>query len=168
MSSIGSVIQERPIETIWRANGGTSYWYDLVRDTINQIVQPNRHKWDETTPKNGASDAIVYGYSDVKCLQYQPYHENYGFATKVMRFPNLKSGALKAAKVVLEREYETRMSHTVDIRPDLRLEVGDILAVSYNASATNTAMSMDIIIESITLNVTEKGTSMSIGGREDV
>jgi hypothetical protein len=135
MSAISSVIQERPIETIWRANGGTAYWYDIIRDTIAQVILPKSHDWTETTPKNGASDAIVYGYKDVKCLQYQPYHENYGFATKVMRFPNLKTGALRAAREVLEREFESRIKHTVKIRPDLRLEVGDILDVDYNATS---------------------------------
>jgi hypothetical protein len=167
MSAIGSVIQERPIETIWRSNGGTAYWYDIVRDTVVQVILPKSHDWTETTPRDGASDAIIYGYSEVKCLQYQPYHVNYGFATKVMRFPNLKSGALRAAKEVLERAFEGRMKHTVKIRPDIRLEVGDILDIDYNASATGTAMAFDLIIESISLDLVGGKPNMTIKGRED-
>jgi hypothetical protein len=167
MSAIGSVIQERPIETVWRSNGGTAYWYDIVRGTIVQVVLPKSHDWTETTPRDGASDAIIYGYSEVKCLQYQPYHVNYGFATKVMRFPNLKSGALRAAKEVLERAFEGRMRHTIKIRPDIRLEVGDILDVDYNASATGTAMAFDLIIESISLDLAGGQPNMTITGRED-
>lgn len=167
MSAIGSVVQERPIETIWRSNGGTAYWYDIVRDTVVQVIKPKTHNWKETTPRDGASDAIVYGYSEVKCLQYQPYHVNYGFATKVMRFPNLKAGALRAAKEVLERAFEGRTRHDISIRPDIRLEVGDILDVDYDASATGTAMAFDVIIESISLEVSGGKTNMAIRGRED-
>jgi hypothetical protein len=84
-----------------------------------------------------------------------------------MRFPNLNSGALKAAKIVLERAFEERTRHSLNIRPDARLEVGDILSIAYTATATETAMAVDVIIDSLTLNADPKSTTMSIGGRED-
>jgi len=167
MSAISSVIQERPIETNWKYDGGTAYWYDLERSTIVQMVQPKRHDWDEVTPRDGASDAIVYGADEVKCLQFQPYHEEYGFATKVMRFPNLYSGALKAAKVVLQKAFEGRIQHELDIRPDIRLEIGDLLSVSYAASVTGTGVAMDIIVDSLALTVNDQGDTMTIRGRQD-
>ena len=168
MSAISSVIQERPIEVSSKSDGSLAYWLDLVRDTVVQVILPRDHTWVERTPRDGASDAIVYGSDEVKCIQYQPYLQAYGFATKVMRFPNLKSGMLKAARKVLERAYEERIRHTVTIRPDLRLEVGDILSVAYEASGTATPMAMDVIIDNLSISQIGGRSHMIVEGREDL
>lgn len=165
-SAIGNVIQERPIEIVHQPDGSIAYWYDPSRELVNMLYEPRDHRWYESPPRDGASDAIIYTASEVKCLQMQEFAEDYGFSTRVYRFPNLDVGAFRAARVMLIRLYEQSKPNELICRPDARLIPGDIYQVAYNVSGTGTAVSKDIIVEDLSLNVSAGSYSMSIKGRE--
>jgi len=166
MGAISSVIQQRPIEIIVKANGAVNYAYDPIRQTVVQVPSNVReHTWTEAFPKGSASDAIVY-YVDAKTVQDAEYAKRFGLSTKVFRMPDLWTGAVKAAKIAMRRMLEQYRMHTLNIRPDVRLEVGDILSVSYEASGTKTQWSVDIVAEQVSTTHNADLTNMRVIGRE--
>jgi hypothetical protein len=166
--AIGSVIQQRPVEIVATADGSISYSYDPVRSTITQVEDNIRdHTWAEVYPKDAASDAIVY-YAEVRTLQDGEYAKRFGLSTKVFRMPDLWTGAVKAAKIAMRKILEQHKMHSIVIRPDMRIEVGDILSVNYIASGTNTPWGADIIVENVTTTYSPENTAMKISGREAI
>lgn len=165
MAAIGSIIQERPVETYARYDGSIKVWYDPTRTTYVQAIYPRRHQWTRALPKRAASDAIVY-FSDVKTLLNNNYRDAFGFATKVYRMPNLEVGAIRAAYLQLKNFYRERLIHDIQIRPDVRLEPGDKLSVSYTATGTGAAKSFTLTIDTMGLRIVPDNSAMQIQGRE--
>ena len=165
MSAIGSVIQERPVDIYARWDGSLAFWYDPTRNTVTQAIKPRKHTWADTLPKKAASDAIVY-YSNVSVILNNDYRDNFGFATKVYRMPNLEAGAVRAAYLLLKNLFRERRTHDIEVRPDARLELGDKLSVSYTATGTGTAASFVIIVDSMSLAIQSRNSVHQITGRE--
>ncbi|MHA2084005.1 MAG: hypothetical protein ACXABD_09645 [Candidatus Thorarchaeota archaeon] len=168
-AALSSVIQERPIETSRESNGSIAYWYDRTRDRVTQVVEPRRHNRKRQHPRGCASDAIVY-YSDVAAIQNTAYAARYGFSTKVYRFPNLTVGAVRAAEILMQRLLEAAIQHRLQIRPDLRLEVGDVLDVDFTASGTQKNIAMGVIVEGINMTYAagDGNSYMEVSGREEL
>ena len=165
VSAIQSVLQERPVEIIHKSDGSVSYCYEPDRDQIDQIANHIlSHTWNDYYPIDGGSDAIV-SYSDVKTLQHIDFMRTFGFSTKVISLPNLDVGALKAAKILLQKSYERSEIHDLTIRIDIRLEVGDILYIHYYASGTQKEWEVYIVIESLSFRVGDHGR-MKVTGRK--
>jgi hypothetical protein len=167
-AALDSVIQERPIERVVRPDGCISYWYVPARETI--VIEDHtirQHDWAESTPSRAASDGIVY-YANVKSIQYTQYAKNYGFCTRVYRMPNLSTGAVRAAKLVIRRALEEAIMHNITMRPNAKILVGDILDIDYAASGTGKAISFDVIVNSVDIQVTGGQSEMTITGREEI
>lgn len=165
MSAIQSIVQERPIEIVQKSSGAISYCYEPTRDVIHQKADNiRRHSFQEKYPMDGASDGIIY-YADVKTIQYSPFAKKYGLSTKTINLPNLNVGALKAGKIIMERSYERSVMHDLDIRQDIRIEVGDILHIHYIASGTKRESEYYIVVEDVSMGVTNNA-SMRVVGRE--
>jgi hypothetical protein len=168
-SALGSVIQQRPIEIIPHPDGSVSIYYEKVRDQIIAVREPRDHKYQHSIPAEGASDAIVYGYN-VKTLQNLNFARELGFSTKLFRMPDLSTGAVRAANVLLQRALEGAHRDQLTIRPDLALVIGDVYVVIYTASGTGRIESHIIILESISLEARMSGpkssSRMAITGRE--
>ena len=165
MSAIGSVIQERPVDIYARWDGSIAFWYDPTRNTVTQVIKPRKHSWMDALPKRAASDAIVY-YSNVSVILNNDYRDNFGFSTKVYRMPNLETGAMRAAYLLLKNLFRERRVHDIEVRPDARLELGDKLAIDYIATGTQTAASFTLIVDSMSLMIQSRNSVMSISGRE--
>jgi hypothetical protein len=165
MAAIGSVVQERPVEIYAVYDGSLKIWYDPTRSTITQQIYPRSHDWVETLPKKAASDAIVY-FSDVQTILNNDYRDSFGFATKVYRMPNLDRGAIRAAYLLLKGYYRERLIHSLSLRPDIRVEMGDKLSVSYVATGTGTTKSFVLTVDSMSLMIQPSNSVMNINGRE--
>lgn len=168
-SALSSIIQERPVEMSLQPDGSLDFWYDFVGDTITQVIEPRSHEYVREVPTDGASDAIVYGNKEVKTLQYPDFAKVLGFATKLMRLPNLNTGAIKAAMNMLRKQYESRRRHSIITRPDFSLEIGDKYSMDYEVSGTERNILFDIIIEAISLSLSMDdvvSSSMHVQGRE--
>lgn len=166
-SAVGSIIQERPVEIYAQPDGSVSYWYIPTRSQIDQIADHiASHGYTDTIPKNSSSDAIVY-YENVGTINNSTYASQYGFTTRVYRMPNLSNGALRAAKIIQQRELEGAKMHSLTIRPDIRIQLGDILHVVYTAAGSGRSQSFDIVVTEIGMSISGEGArhSMSIQGR---
>ena len=160
-SAIGSIIQQRYVETVNLSDGSIEFFYDIIRDQLTATRIPRSHKYTREVPINGASDAIIYGPLEVRTMQNADFARELGLSTKLMRMPDLTSGATRAVKLILQKEYESRIKHEMIMRPDLALMVGDIYVVAYNASGTGRAESHSIIVESIAFTMRMSGPRFS-------
>jgi hypothetical protein len=165
MVAISQVIKERPVEIVSRTNGSVKYSYNEVRDNV--VIPANYVKsFNESRrmPSGCGSNAIIY--SDiVRTLQYSPYLEKYGFATRIFRLPNLTIGSLKAAKLLLKRGMESSEKYGFTYRPDPRIEVGDKASVNFEVIGTGLTIVKDIVVEKFSINLQDGKYGMSINGR---
>lgn len=169
-SAIGSVIQERPVEINALPNGGVDYVYNPTRSQVTAVRSPRQHTYDKLFPVDGASDAIIYGSKEVKTMQDANFAQDLGFATKLMRVPNLNVGAIEATQIMLTKMHEARNTHNLTIRPDFALSPGDIYAIDYTTFGTGRNEVHDIITESVTLDISmvnkNRRSVMTVRGRE--
>jgi hypothetical protein len=171
-SAIASIIQERPIEAIPKSNGGLWFTYHLVRDTVTYTNAISKilvkvHDYTQSINTDSGSDAIVH-YKDIAFAYNQDYADEDGFFTKVLMLSSLDTGAKAAAQLLLEKANENQYSHTLTIRPDIRLEPGDKIDLNYQISGTGTNVNHMIIINDLGLRISEGSFSMNINGRRDV
>lgn len=167
-SAIGSVIQERPIESYMNPDGTMEFWYDYTSGSVPYGFEPNQHEIDYSIPPDGASDAIINSADWAKTVQYAGFARTIGFATRLMRFPNLYSGAIKAAYITLKRMYEKSENHSITMRPDVSLRHGDVLLLDYTTSATERHIQSNVVIEGVGISVSNGKAKMTIRGRKDL
>lgn len=171
MSAISTIVQERPVEIHAKSDGSVAVWYDkYVGDIVSQpstIIR--RHDWKDQLPTNASSDAIVYG-DNVNTIQYAPYLVSFGLSTKMYRTPNLSSGAMRAAYMLLHKYHEQKKMHTLTTRPDIRIEPGDRLNITYDSPGSGTSISFSVVVESVSLSFEASSleSTMNIVGREIV
>ena len=171
-SAIGSIIQERPIESGPEVNGSLSFSFNIVRDTItytNAITKRilRSHQETDRTSGDAGSDAIVY-YADVRFVENQDFADEEGFLTRVFKLSSLDTGADVAARILLEKAFEKQHIHSYTMRPDPRIEMGDQMVIPYLLPGTSTQISKTIIVETISLGMQEGRYEMTITGRTDV
>ena len=166
ISAISNIIQERPVEQFRLPDGSVSFAYEPTRDQLAQLFNPREHVWDEVIPTTAASDAIIYTASEVKSLQFESFAENFGFLTRIYRFPNLNVGAYRAAQVLLQRLYEQSIMHRLRIRPDIRLVPGDVYQVDHDLSGTGTNINVDVLLEHIEFVIADGAPTMLLQGRQ--
>jgi len=153
MAAISSVVQERPIEIMTNPDGTLRCYYEYTRPQVTLQTDPYNHDINTSIPRDGASDAIIYGSHDVKTIISSLFAKSFGFATKLFRFPNLNVGATEAAWRMLKKSYESRIRHSLDIRPDIRFLPGERLVVQYNLSGTGKVISEEMIVESSNISL---------------
>lgn len=171
-SALGSVIQERPVEIIPTVSGGLSFSYNLVRDTIaytNAISKRlvRRHRKTQLTSSDSGSDAIVY-YRDIAFVSNNSFAEREGFLTRVLKLSQLDYGAEAAAEILLEKANERQYPHSLEMRPDLRLEPGDILQLHYLTTGTGRQVDHNMVIEDTSIRIRDGDYTMSASAREDL
>lgn len=169
-SALSSIIQERPVEIEPESDGSLRFYYERERDTVIFPIAPEAHTRRLQMPADAASDAIVYGASDVVTVQNKSFSQALGFSTRLMRVPNLDTGAVEATQRTMEKVYQRRIMHDLKIRPDFRIELGDILDIAYVASGTDRVESFSIIVETCDHSFQQSddsvSASMSVTGRE--
>ena len=167
-AAIGSVIQERPVEIVSQSDGSLDFYYEYTRQLVTLSVPPQRHSFFEQDPKEAGSDGIIYGSGDVQTIQYAKFAKSKGLATRLIRVPNLDVGALETAQRMMDRMYESRGHHDLELRPNIRIQPGDKLAFNYTLAGTGTVKSYTIIVESVSLSIQmgkTKTAGMKITGR---
>ena len=165
-SAIGSVIQERPIEIYALREGGLSFSYRFERDEVNYSVENAhniliRHDTTEQNSSNAGSDALVY-YADITFAYYENYAIEDGFNTRVFSLASLDTGAKLAARLLLEKAFEKQSMHGIAIRPDLRLDIGDIVDMEYILSGTGSSGQARGIVEDINVGFEEGKHYMNV------
>lgn len=161
-SGIRSVIQERPIEE-YPASSQMLYSYNAIRSTAIAQSKINSHSIRLSDSQYAASDAILY-YSDVAVVSSSLFEEEYGgFATKVLRLSNLDADAKLAGRTILQRAAESMRLHSIRMRYDPRLQVGDKFVIQYERNMST--VTETIIVEDISITVSDAVIQMNVEGR---
>ena len=171
-SALGSVMQERPIEIFPTSDGGLSFSYHIERDTVTYTVTLAKrmirfHNRAEHTAQNAGSDAVVY-FRDIAFANDPAFADSEGFITRVMKLSGLDTGARAAATLILEKANERQYRHRLEMRPDIRLEQGDRIDLTYTLVGTDTTLNYEMIVEDLSIRVAEGESAMEVVAREDI
>ncbi len=162
-SALQSIIQQRPIQIFAQVDRANAFTYSATRDTV-----PAHHvvSYDEQTHDNNnlASDGLVY-YSDVGINISEMTAEQVGLITKLYRLSELYNGAIEAAQRMQQIALERRKIVNITCRLDSRLQVADKLAIDLFLTSTGTHIVDEIIIEDISISLSDGNYSMRISGR---
>ena len=163
-NAIQSIIQQRPVEILPRSNGAIDFFYEP--NTRSQVSLSNirRHTITEEDSKSASSDGIVY-YSDVAVISDESTLEEVGFITRMIRVPELDSGALRAAKVAQKKARQSMHKHHVEGRINLALEVDDVATTSYTPANESQARNDSFIVETIQMDLSNGNFTMVAEGR---
>lgn len=164
MSAVKNVIQERPIDLYVRDDGILYVFYGLHPDPYAISTKIKSITRNTSYGKNTASDFVVY-YADVQAFSDLDSLEQDGFSTVVVRLGSLDVGALEAAVIMSKKARESRLSVTCTCRPDLRIQMGDTITISWNASGIGTAMEISMHVDSINLSIKHGKANMVLEGR---
>jgi hypothetical protein len=162
-SALQSIIQQRPIQVFAQVDRANSFTYSATRDRVSSHHVITYE--DQTRDNNNmASDGLVY-YSDVGINISELTAEQVGLITKLYRLSELYNGAIEAAKRMQQIALERRKIVTVTCRLDSRLQIADILVIDTILTGTGTHITDEIIIEDITISLSDGSYSMRISGR---
>ena len=162
-SALQSIIQQRPIQIFAQVDRANAFTYSATRDTV-----PAHHmtSYEEQTRDNNnmASDGLVY-YSDVGINISEMTAEQVGLITKLYRLSELYNGAIEAARRMQQIALERRKIVNIACRLDSRLQIADRLLIDTVLTGTQTHITDEIIIEDITISLSDGSYSMRISGR---
>jgi len=165
-NAISSVIQQRPIEVNPKYTGAVNFQYsaDEKRDVldINQRLIVRAEK--KRDAKNVLSDAIVYG-SQVEVLTSESTASHHGFITRIIRVPELDTGARRAAKVMIKKAEQQAVQYIISMRADTRIEMGDVVQCTYVLSGTQKTVDISCIVESVNIVLKNAEFSLTVTGR---
>lgn len=165
-NAISSVIQQRPIEVNPKYTGVVNFQYsaDEKRDVldINQKLIVRAEK--KRDAKNVLSDAIVYG-SQVEVLTSESTASHHGFITRIIRVPELDTGARRAAKVMIKKAEQQAIQYIISMRADTRIEMGDVVQCTYVLSGTQKTVDISCIVESVNIVLKNAEFSLTVTGR---
>jgi hypothetical protein len=164
LSALSSIIQERPIDMFCRSDGAIDFVYEPARTIFDYSLDPLSVEKADSYPIDAGSDLITYGMVAFSMQSYE-YAMKFGFSTKVMRVPNLETGAARAVRKLSRMAVERSTITTLTMRPDIRLELGDKLRFQTTVSGTGTHFHEMFIVEEI--SVQTKPPSFMVRGRLD-
>jgi hypothetical protein len=163
-SILGSIIQERPIEMYVLSDGTCVFFYnvDPAPTALGSVVR----SFDETDQYNdyAASDFILY-YRDVATKVDTGYLDQAGFITKILRLSGLDNGAEFAGGIIARRMREREQSYGIVMRPDLRVEAGDVISLSVTESGTGAVTNKNIFVEQAAISLVSGNATMTLKGR---
>ncbi|MGY5875139.1 MAG: hypothetical protein RTU30_05295 [Candidatus Thorarchaeota archaeon] len=164
-NAISSAILQRPVDIYANYQGKLKFLYSPTRETVALDFIRSHRKTESADVPMGCSDALVsFAYATV--VNDLEYAEKVGFVTRFYRLPSLDNGAVEAARILQERARQSRISHTIAARIDPRVEVGDIVQLSETLSGTGTSVDHNVIVETLSFQVSEGRQQMSISGRD--
>jgi hypothetical protein len=163
ISALSSIIQERPVEMVFQANGTVAFWYEKDRDEIAKAIDPGQYQLSRPSSLDASADSIIYATIDVGAVRDSNLAKLIGFSTRVHRFSNLNRGAIRASKIIQQRKLESLEIHEIVTRMDYRAEMGDIVIASFTTSGTSRSITSRFIVESVSLDY--NGRSMTLSGR---
>lgn len=166
-NAISSIIQERPIESFPAVDRATEFTYDATKDNVNAIKTLS-YTDSITDNSQTSSDGLVYSM-DVGISLDSFVAEELGLITRLYRLPELDSGIDRAVAAIQKKARQSRSKIDTIGRLDPRLEISDILIFDkLIVSGTNREINDLIIVEDITISMSDGDYRQSISGRRDV
>jgi hypothetical protein len=154
---LGSIIQERPILMAPRADGSVMFSHfsnlmsihDPIPYALNGAWVREVHKV-QAGDGHTCSDAVVF-FEDVAVIT-DPLGASWrGFVTKLYSLGNIEEDEIILTTRVLQRTaLEREERYVISMRPDLRVEVGDVVSVDLTFSGSGTIKSLgNMVVEGV-------------------
>lgn len=161
-NAINSVVGRRPVE-IWSTHGGTlNYSYHPDRGTATPVYM---HYYERSKNENdeASADAIVL-FDDTAVMTDASFLEDYGFVTKLYRFPDFGNSAIRAARKMQNSARRNMRRGRSQFRFDPRIELSDIVVIDQSLTDGGT-LSESHIVERVSVTIADGAQSMSVEGR---
>lgn len=164
ISALSDVVQERPILYIPKSDGSMliSYYNNLC-----PIYGPTAYAISATivlgqvtskrTEKESASDLITYYSEGIKLYTNLLHLQNRGFKTSMVSMPNISEDEIDfQAALKAKSDWEGKEIYQISLRPDYRIEPGDLIDFSFTLSGTGTTIDLDeIYVQSVSVVAAE-------------
>lgn len=162
-AALSSIIQQRPVQVFPGINRELEFTYQAVKDTV-EIKYPL--EYTENRADNGqlSSDGLTY-YRDVGISISEDTARDVGFVTKLYRLSELDNGAIEATGIIQKTALQRRNMIPITGRFDPRLQITDELVIDRIASSTGRHIEDDIIVEDISVNLSNGSYLCQITGR---
>jgi hypothetical protein len=165
-SAIQSVIQQRPIEINPEVGREINFTYDATKDDV-----PGHHifSYEDTEQDNMqlSSDGIVY-YENVGVSINEDTAKEVGFITRMYRLSELSSGAIEAAAKYQRSALQRRHQSSITMqRIDPRIEIRDVILIDLIATGTLRHIVDEVIVEDISISISDGAYSTNISGRRN-
>lgn len=162
-SAVQSIIQQRPIQIFPEVGRANAYTYSAIRDTLlaHHVISYEEQVRDN---QQLSSDGLVY-YLDVGISISRATAKAVGLITKLYRLSELDNGAITAASKIQKLALERRTVVSIAMRFDLRIEVGDVLVIDMILTGTGRHITDVIIVDDISLSLSNGNYLMNISGR---
>jgi hypothetical protein len=166
-SAIGSIIQERPIESFPAVDRMVEFTYDATKDD-RDAIKTTAYDDAEADNSQTSSDGLVYSM-DVG-ISLDPFvAKELGLITRLYRLPELDSGVDRAVAAIQRRARQSRNKVGTTGRFDPCLEVSDVLVFDgVIVTGTNREINDRVILEDISFTIADGEYRQSISGRRDV
>lgn len=166
-SALSSIIQERPIEMYPGINRTMQFTYDSTKEDVESVFI-RRYEDSEQDNTGISSDGLVYAL-DVSISVDESTAKELGFITKMYRLSDLDTGISKAVKALQKRARQSRHKISITTRVDPRLEIADVYVLDgIIPTGTDTPIYDRVIVEDLSINLSDGINSMTISGRRDV
>lgn len=166
-SAFSSIVQERPIEAYPAIGRAIQFTYNATKDEV-PAVKLTSYREREGANMQVSSDGLVYAI-DVGISIDQFVAEKLGMITRMYRLSELDTGVARAASALQRKARQSIYSARTVGRLDPRLEIGDVQTLdSVIISGTRTPITDRIIIEEISIQLSDGEFRQTITGRRDV
>lgn len=173
-SVLSSILQERPVLALPRADGSILFTY--ASDT-SSIHRPDSGTYGgevfdislmETNTNDACASNIVAYYADVKAFYDPMFKDMYGFESKIISLPNIEEDEIYfIVRMILANAYEELEAVSLTIRPDYSIDVGDVIQFHAHRADDGTVFFNDDILV-LQINYNMSGHQMSIVGRRRI
>lgn len=151
-----------------RSDGTVAIMLGRGNDTITLSKNILRNvNIERTIPEGAASDLAIAGVDLVGAV-FDKFAERYGYRFAMLQLGSVSEGAKGAALAAVRRALEQATYYTITARPDVRVEIGDIVDVSAIVSGTQRNIAAQIVVEKAQINVTNDNGKMTLLGREKI
>lgn len=156
--AVQSVIQQRPVELRPKWDGALYLSYVPAYTSNAETLAFVRQMEESYEFTQGSfADGIVQGMTN-EVVQSDTAIDHSGFATRVLRLPDLDSGAKRAAKTIQIQSIQSMYQIGIDLRPNLTIEPGDL--VEYGGIQT--------IVEAVSYTLRQGQLGMQLKGRRNL
>jgi hypothetical protein len=163
-SVIGSLLQQRPIQTFPLSDGKMNFTYQQSEDIVD-AVYVNEAIREDVENNSYSSDGLTY-FRDVDISISEDTARDVGFVTRLYKLSELDSGAIQAVQTMQRVGLERRKQASVGQRLDPRIDQNDVLHVDTTVVGTGRLVQFDIVVDSINIRLENGNYSMRMSGRE--
>ena len=163
-NAISSVIGQKPIKAWATYDGAVCYAYDPPADDIS-VYRASSFERRRSLPQNAASDVMVM-HQRLAVLTDVAALAQFGFMTRLVRFPELGSGAVRVGLHLLDSARRSAVHYTASGPIDPRVEMYDRITAWVLTPGASVGYEVEFIVEGLAFTGGTRPSMRLEGGME--